>query len=544
MSGSLRFKLADDPAEFEAIHRLNYRTFVEEIPQHPPNPSRRLIDRFHAENMYAICLDGEVVVGMIAGRCERPFSLDEKLPDLDRNLPPHRRIVEVRLLAVGREYRKQAVFARLAGVLANHFRAQGCDLAIISGTLRELRLYRHLGFRPFGPLVGAAQARYQPMFLTLANYAARAAHLEVAGGRQATNFLPGPVAVRAEVRAALAQPPISHRSAEFAELLGRVRGQLRELCQVRDLVLMAGTGTLANDTVAAQLAAEGRPGLVLANGEFGERLVDHASRWGLDFQVLRIEWGQGFTQAGLEAAFAGARPAWLWMVACETSTGVRNALESPHGLCREHGADLCVDAVSAIGLQAIELATTRFASAVSGKALGAYPGLAIVCHDGRLFPPGRVPRYLDLAAYQDANSVPYTHSSNLVAALDAALGVDWPQRWEAVREADRRLRTELRRHGFAIVAADRIAMPGVISIALAPEVSAVRLARRMERSGFLLACRSDYLIRRNWVQICLMGEWEDRALEILPEVLATHARLCIEQGSGPPMPAFGDRRRL
>ena len=62
MTAALRFKLADDSAEFEAIHRLNYRTFVEEIPQHPPNEAKRLVDRFHAENTYAICLDGDELV--------------------------------------------------------------------------------------------------------------------------------------------------------------------------------------------------------------------------------------------------------------------------------------------------------------------------------------------------------------------------------------------------------------------------------------------------------------------------------------------------
>jgi GNAT superfamily N-acetyltransferase len=219
MAESLRFKLADTAEEFEAIHRLNYRTFVEEIPQHPPNDAKRLIDRFHAQNTYAICLDGDQVVGMIAGRCERPFSLDQKLPDLDAYLPPHRRRVEVRLLAVDRRYRKRSVFARLAGVLANHFRELGCDLGVISGTLRELALYRHLGFQPFGPVVGEPQAPYQPMFLTLANYAAHDAHLEVAGGRSATNLLPGPVATSAAVREAFAQPPISHRSAQFMAML-------------------------------------------------------------------------------------------------------------------------------------------------------------------------------------------------------------------------------------------------------------------------------------------------------------------------------------
>ena len=541
MTSALRFKLADEPAEFEAIHRLNYRTFVEEIPQHAPNDAQRLVDRFHAENTYAICLDGDRLVGMVAGRCARPFSLDQKLPDLDRHLPPHRRAVEVRLLAVERPYRKRSVFARLAGVLANHFRALGCDLAIISGTVRELELYRHLGFRPFGPLVGDAKARYQPMYLTLDDYAARAAHLEFTAGRSATNLMPGPVAISDAVGAAFAQAPISHRSAQFMALMDRVRDRLRELCKVRDVLLMPGSGTLANDAIGAQLAALGRPGLVLANGEFGERLALHARQWKLDFRALHADWGQGFRPDELRKAFADARPAWVWVVACETSTGVRNDLALLLDLCREHTADLCVDAVSAVGLQDINLGAARYASGVSGKALGAYPGLAIVCHDGRLAPAGSVPRCFDLAAYRSAGGVPTTQSSNLLAALDTALAIDWPRRWQAVREADRSLRDSLRRHGFTLVAADDIAMPGVISIALPAGVNAARLAQRMAHRGFLLAHQSAYLVQRNWVQVCLMGAWDERALEILPEVLAAQAGACAERAAEevPPAGAAG-----
>lgn len=526
MLQTLRFKLADEAAEFEAIHRLNYRTFVEEIAQHPPNAQKTLVDRFHAENTYAVCLEGKQVVGMIAGRCQRPFSLESKLPALDQHLPAHNKLVEVRLLAVEPRHRKQAVFAQLAGTLAQHFRAQGCDLAVISGTVRELRLYRHLGFQPFGPLVGDDKARYQPMFLTLQDYAAHAAHLEVSGGRPITNLMPGPVAISAAVSAAFAQAPISHRSAEFDVLIEQVRVRLRKLCGAADVVLMPGSGTLANDAIAAQLAAQDQPGLVLSNGEFGERLMDHARRWRLQFAVLQVEWGQAFAPAEVRRAFAHASPGWVWMVVGETSTGVRNPLELPRDLCRASGADLCVDAVSAVGLQDLDLRGTHLASLVSGKALGAYPGLAMVAHNNRLAPAGVVPRYLDLATYRDAGGVPYTQSSNLLAALAAALERDWPLRWERVCDADSKLRGRLRQLGLAIVADDRVAMPGVISLALPAHVSSLRLARRMERSGYQLACRSEYLARRNWVQLCLMGEWEPSALEILPEVLANHVKDC------------------
>src|SRR2546426_6462896 len=102
---SLTFKIASEPEEFEAINRLNYKTFVEEIPQHTHNPQQRLVDKFHAENTYAICLHGEQVVGMVAGRVKRPFSLDQKLPNLNSHLPAGRKVLEVRLLSVEKDYR-------------------------------------------------------------------------------------------------------------------------------------------------------------------------------------------------------------------------------------------------------------------------------------------------------------------------------------------------------------------------------------------------------------------------------------------------------
>jgi hypothetical protein len=174
----LTYKLAEH-SDFDAIHRLNYETFVEEIPQHAPNPERRLVDRFHAENIYVVCFADERLIGMVCGRCERPFSLDQKVADLDRWLPTHRKLVEMRLLCVARAYRKStggnSVFRGLMAVLSRHFVALGCDLAIISGTVRELRLYRHMGFEPFGELVGTAEAPYQPMYVTLDAFSRREA---------------------------------------------------------------------------------------------------------------------------------------------------------------------------------------------------------------------------------------------------------------------------------------------------------------------------------------------------------------------------------
>jgi len=58
--------------------------------------------------------------------------------------------------------------------------------------------------------------------------------------------------------------------------------------------LLLGSGTLANEVIAGQLALTAEPGVVLSNGEFGQRLIDHAQRWRLPVRTLELEWGATF----------------------------------------------------------------------------------------------------------------------------------------------------------------------------------------------------------------------------------------------------------
>src|SRR5580704_3662453 len=146
MEPSTVFKIAGTEEEFEQIHRLNYQTFAGEIPQHPPSPDGRLIDKFHAENTYMIGVRDGRVIAMLAVRRRRPFSLDAKLPDLDSWLPAGRRPVELRLLAVLPAHRNGPVPAQLLHFGARHCLDRGDDMAVISGAVRRMSLYRALGF--------------------------------------------------------------------------------------------------------------------------------------------------------------------------------------------------------------------------------------------------------------------------------------------------------------------------------------------------------------------------------------------------------------
>jgi aspartate aminotransferase-like enzyme/GNAT superfamily N-acetyltransferase len=527
-----RIKLAETPAEREQVHRLNYETFVEEIPQHAPNPERRLVDRFDAENEYAIALSGDGgVIGMLALRAQRPFSLDQKLERLDDYLPPHRSLCELRLLAVRREHRHRVLMRDLVAFTARRCMQAGHDLAVISGTTRQLALYRHLGFAPFGPLVGAPDAQFQPMLLSLEGLQANAGSALGVTGSAPTppapaRFTTGPVAVSAATHAAMAGEAAAHRSGEFVASVARVRRALCELTGADDAALLVGTGTLANDAVAAALRARPGRGLVLANGEFGERLIEQARCAGLEFRELRLPWGEPFPESQVAEAAVHGGASWLWAVHCETSTGVLNDLDALKRSAGRAHAALCLDCISSIGTVPLRLEGVWLASASSAKGLAAYPGLAAVLVNGaapRTVPP--TARYLDLAYWLRRDSVPFTHSSNLVAALEAALArVDWDARLRDTARHARWLRDALRAQGLALVAPEAAASPSVASIALPDGVPAAEVGAALLRRGFEIAWRSAYLASRNWVQVALMGAYDRVALRQLPGALAEEVR--------------------
>lgn len=525
-SSPLVFRVASEPWEFEQIHRLNYRTFVEEIPQHHANAEKLLVDRFNAQNTYLICLQDRQLAGMVAVRGERPFSLDQKLPDLDSYLPPGRKVCEVRLLSVLPKFRGSRVFHGLLELLLDYCLARGYDLAVISGTVRQLKLYRHLGFVPFGPLVGTGEALYQPMSITREALEQALPLLFTADGKETeelVNLLPGPVGISRPVRRALEGEPISHRSPRFIRDFQETRRRLCALTGARAVEILAGTGTLANDAVACQLAQLQRPGLILSNGEFGERLVDQARRLGLQFEHLAFPWGSALDLEAVGRRLAARKgPAWLWTVHCETSSGVLNDVAGLAQLCRRRKVHLCLDCISSLGAAPVDLSGVALATAVSGKGLGAFPGLAMV-FTASPFPQAgaAIPRYLDLALYAQSAGIPFTHPSNLHYALLEALRRlgDGSERFAGLRQLSEHLRDELRELGFALVGEEARLSPAVVTIALPEELPSVLIGDRMAETGYLLSYQSGYLKARNWLQVCLMGEYPEEKVALLPEYL-------------------------
>ncbi len=516
MSEELRFKFATDPDEFDQIRALNYRTFVQEIPQHTPNPEGRLRDRFEEESAFCICLRGTKLVGMLALRSQRPFSLDLKLPNLDELLPPCRSPCEIRLLAVEPGERDGRILLGLGIMVVRYMQERGHDIALISGTLRQSKLYNHLGFVPFGPMVGTQEAPFQPMYQYVDSFLQRAAKAPAAVFKalvkREVNLLPGPVYLSPAVKNALSAKPASHRSETFLQLLDQTRRRLCRLVQAPRVSIALGSGTLANDFVAAQLAQIPGSGLILVNGEFGRRLADHAARMGLDFETHEVPYGYPYQEADVRTALEQRNPKrWLWGVHAETSTGVLNDMDLFKRLARDYNLFLALDCVSSIGVVPVDLTGVHLASGVSGKGLLSIAGLALVFDNGQLPPPHRpLPRYLDLRLFE-GRTVPFTIPSNLVAALNIALEHLRPEeRYQTVRETAEWLCEQLRSIGLPPLANPTIQFPGAITIPLPPDVNSGHLGEALESDGWLLSYQSGYLRERNWIQICLLGSKAER----------------------------------
>ena len=513
----ITFKVASKESEFSQIHKLNYETFVKEIPQHKKNDSDSLVDKFHDQNTYIICLNDRELIGMIAVRDKRPFSLDCKLKDLDNFLPESNSICEIRLLSIKKNYRNKKILSGLFTSLAKYCEENGFDLALISATVRELNLYKKLGFTEFGGLVGEKKAQYQPMYLTFNSYKSFRDKTKILKiGNKEINFLPGPVTISDEVKKAFELPLVSHRSKEFLSDFNETKKLLCNLNSAENVEILMGSGTLANDVVAAQISLLKGKGLVLSNGHFGKRLIDQAERFSLDFDVLTADWGKPFDYDEVKKIVEDNKSKWLWFVHCETSTGVLNNLSKLKAISKEFSLKLCLDCVSSIGTYSFSLEDIYLASGVSGKALCSYPGLSFVFYNHDLSSNNILPRYLDLAFYKNSNGVPFTISSNLLYALKKSIEItDVESVYQSNKELMHFLRENLSQLNIEILSPIDHSSSSYLSFRLPFKWHSKSIGEELEKKGFLLNYRSKYLIENNILQIALLGQKQKKNIEKL-----------------------------
>lgn len=543
--GGYLFKRAETEDEFEQIHALNYRTFVNEIAQYADQGGGRLIDKFHHKNIYFIAIKDGQVVGMVSVHGQPPFSIADRLADPSILNRPDINPLEVRLLAIDQEKRGTLVFAGLVYLMYVYAEEMGATHLFISGVAERLSIYQELGFEPLGPAVQAGKATFLPMVNRVADIRSKKLRTfeafekrlqrrdgsegengeppapscegRLRGRRKMVCLLPGPVTIAPSVHAAFHRAPIYHRGSEFLELYEKVRGQLARLTRSRNVAILNGSGTLANEAVAATLASEPAPtrGLLLVNGEFGQRLVRQATRFGLAFDTLTWRWGEPWDLQAVERKLTepGRHFHWVWGVHQESSTGVLNDLRGLTDLGLRYDCRVCVDCISSLGAVPLDLSEVYLASGATGKALGSYAGAALLFADARRLEHlqlEQTPNYLDLPAAFSVSGPRFTFPSSTLFALEAALDIFSSSAsaalcFERYRRLGQFVRSQLRALDLPPLADERCAAPVITTFAPPHGENSDTFVARCEAWGYALGGASGYLQDKRFAQIATMG---------------------------------------
>lgn len=494
-------KIAATDEEFDTIAALNYETFVEEIPQHEHNPSRRLIDKFHDENVYVIVYKNTEMVGMVAFRDTRPFSIDRKIGDVENYLDAEvcEHLCEIRLLAVKKDHRNGRVFTKLATAIYRYFYDAGYTACVISGTVREEKMYTQMGFRQFASAVGTEEARYLPMVLTRQDSAVFRERLR----EQNMVFFPGPVALEKP----LIPSTISHRSVKFQQELEDMKGELCKLAKAKYVIPLVGTGTLVNDAMLGQLKSEflHEAGLVLVNGEFGDRLHNQAKQWGLHIDKIDVGWGNPFDIKRIEAYLQKGSYRYIVFVHGETSNSTLNPLDKLGELAEKYDIKLCADCISSFGSVPFSMQGLHYATAVSGKSLGTMAGLAFIfCKEQPV--SSNSPLYLNLPYYID-KQIPFTLPHYFVEAVRDALKL-YPERFKVLEKRIETIKNS---------ALDVTANYPMIATWEHPKMAEILTTCAL--NGFLLHGDSAYLKERNIAQLSTIQPSFDKDFKRLQELL-------------------------
>jgi 2-aminoethylphosphonate-pyruvate transaminase len=198
-------------------------------------------------------------------------------------------------------------------------------------------------------------------------------------------FTPGPLTTSLSVKKAMLHDAGSWHF-EFNVLVKSVRERLLALAGLdpRDgweCILLQGSGTFGVEaTLATCIPPQGRL-LVLANGAYGERMVQMAQALRLEHTVLRTPEDVVPDAAALDRTLAADQAiTHVAVVHCETTTGLLNPITELGQIVKKHRRAYIVDGMSSFGAIPIDFPAAGIDYLISSanKCIEGVPGFSYV----------------------------------------------------------------------------------------------------------------------------------------------------------------------
>lgn len=156
--------------DFEAIHKFNHEVFSSELQQHATNDAATLIDKHHDRNTYFVARKQNQIIGMVC--ITKPgadgFSVQQKMTNPASINKYFDTGVELRLLAVKREYRGSNVMWKLLRAVVKEVLEKNIQIAFISGIESRIAMYEKMGFVAIDKPCKSGKQSFVPMQMTFA----------------------------------------------------------------------------------------------------------------------------------------------------------------------------------------------------------------------------------------------------------------------------------------------------------------------------------------------------------------------------------------
>jgi alanine-glyoxylate transaminase / serine-glyoxylate transaminase / serine-pyruvate transaminase len=340
-------------------------------------------------------------------------------------------------------------------------------------------------------------------------------------------MIPGSVEFDPAVLAAMAEPTDSHTSLEFVTRMGHALDMLKEvfLAPEGQPFVVAGSGTLAMEMAAVNLAEPGDKVLVTSAGYFGARFREIFSRCGARVTYLPAPVGESPSLDVVEEELKKGGYKILVATHVDTSTAVRADVSGLAKLAQQYGVLSVIDGVAAAAGECMrqdEWGVDIYLTA-SQKAIGVPPGLALLVASRRALaavaarkaPVGSYmmdfANWLPVMKAFQAHQPAYfgTPAVNLVYALEVSLGQILTEgmmaRFDRHEKLARAFRAATAALGLECVARHEDNAANTLTAVFYPEGINAGLLAEVNRHGVILAAGLLAEIKDRYFRVGHMG---------------------------------------
>jgi len=331
---------------------------------------------------------------------------------------------------------------------------------------------------------------------------------------------PGPTQVPPQLCEVLGRPIIHHRTPQFQSFLKEAAAGLKDILKTKNEVyVMASSGTGAMEASVVSFLSSGDKVVVVEAGKFGERWTELCKAYGIQAQVIKVEWGKSVLPEEIKKALdADKSIKAVFITHSETSTGTKSDVAAIGNVVKNYPAILVVDAVSGLGVEDLQTDNWHVdvVASASHKGLMLSPGVAFVSVSAKadaLMASSNLPKYyFDLKKFKKAwtqTDTPFTPAIGIVIAIVESIKMikeaGFENRLKHYERLAKATRAAAKGLGLSLLADDRSISNVLTAIKLPDNIDGEKLLKTMRDTYGISVAPGQDALKGKIIRMAHMG---------------------------------------